>query len=178
MPSHFVYLIKTEDFYKVGISKDISLRVSTIQTSCPHKIDLVHNWEFDCASQSKEVEAHIHGLFEGKRIRGEWFELDDTDVMWLRNQDFSDVVKSEIEQDEWVPPELPDMTIDSVGLVVKGVISSSIYSLDDVAKNIGVTRQTLSKQLGKVTDLNLIFKALDFLGYTASAFFRTSIPKI
>lgn len=66
-------------FYKIGYSKDPVYRESTLQAEQP-LIVLIEAWHGDIAD-----EAYLHAQFASKRIRGEWFALDDEDVYELRS---------------------------------------------------------------------------------------------
>lgn len=77
-----VYLIKNKsnNHYKIGISDDVSRRLIQLQTgnSCELEvIAILHT------SNAVQLEQDLHHHFNRKHIRGEWFELDDTDVEYI-----------------------------------------------------------------------------------------------
>jgi len=80
----YVYVITADEFeslYKIGLAKNISKRMSMLQTSCPYELKLVHCAWFENAYR---VEGAFHYLFENKNVRGEWFKLTHYDIELLR----------------------------------------------------------------------------------------------
>jgi hypothetical protein len=90
--SGYVYVIKCDgwNYYKIGISKSTPRnRLSNLQSGCPFNLDyitIVH-----CAHYSL-VESEVHKMLRSKNIRGEWFELNPSeliDVIEFLNQSAS-----------------------------------------------------------------------------------------
>jgi hypothetical protein len=76
-----VYVAASDGFVKIGITyRDVSDRIRAMQTGNPHSISLL--WSISHINP-ESAEARLHALFEPKRIRGEWFQLDMTDRMRL-----------------------------------------------------------------------------------------------
>lgn len=73
----FIYLMKGGDYHKIGLSVDPEKRRQQIATGMPFNIELIHTISTD---DMKKAEKRLHDLFASKRVGGEWFELDDTDV--------------------------------------------------------------------------------------------------
>lgn len=69
----YLYLMKMENKYKIGISKSPVRRRSAMQTGCPVKIELVAYWS--CVADTVGVEQHFHEHFTDCRLQGEWFDL-------------------------------------------------------------------------------------------------------
>lgn len=61
---------------KVGVSNSPNLRLQTIQTACPFKVDYVY--ELACPSKdiAMEIERCFHDTQTKFRLHGEWFDLD------------------------------------------------------------------------------------------------------
>lgn len=72
----YVYLMKdsTTGFYKIGYSKDPKYRERTLQSQKP-TIVLLRTWQ-----GTMQQEKHLHKVFKSKRIRGEWFDLNENDI--------------------------------------------------------------------------------------------------
>lgn len=72
----FIYLMRDErtNFYKIGKSSNPRHREKTLQSDNPLVV-LVDSW-IGVSSDEKR----LHKRFEAKRIRGEWFNLDENDI--------------------------------------------------------------------------------------------------
>lgn len=77
-----VYLVRadTGDF-KIGKTKSLVGRLKAMQTGSPYKLELVHSIATDNMS---ELEAELHFQFSAKRSEGEWFQLSQEDVDYLK----------------------------------------------------------------------------------------------
>jgi len=76
----YVYLIhcKETTFYKIGISKkDYYLRLSGIQTGCPFELEMIYVIH---SNDYRNLETEVHDKFRDKRVRGEWFDLDEASL--------------------------------------------------------------------------------------------------
>lgn len=67
------YVIKTDAYYKIGCTTNIAQRIQSLKNGCPTEITLLFTID-------KNVETELHRMFASKRIRGEWFALDDNDI--------------------------------------------------------------------------------------------------
>ena len=78
---HYVYVIGTvsEDALiapvKVGVTNDLQQRVATIQTSCPHPIELLHAIALPRRVEALGLERSFHLTQEARRTSGEWFDI-------------------------------------------------------------------------------------------------------
>lgn len=79
-PCH-VYLMKdlANGFYKIGISNEPAYREHTLQSEKP-TIELIESKEFPSRKIADSFEKALHDAFDSKRLRGEWFELDESEV--------------------------------------------------------------------------------------------------
>jgi hypothetical protein len=86
--SGFVYVIYLDDtsesrFYKIGMSSNFNNRLDTHQGSSPFNICVA------CAyyvGNMREEERALHSMFENKRIRGEWFDLNEIDLTTIASR--------------------------------------------------------------------------------------------
>lgn len=87
-----IYLVKCGDlpYYKVGISRDITMRVKALQACCPLLLTCLHYSEKFNRITAEDIEARIHQTYADFNIRGEWFEFSDKqvsaviqDIVWL-----------------------------------------------------------------------------------------------
>lgn len=72
--SGFVYLIEAVGVqrYKIGYSKEVYRRASSIQTSTPFEISVLYRY---FSVDAPQLEKLLHEYYDAYRIRGEWFEL-------------------------------------------------------------------------------------------------------
>lgn len=82
----FVYLMHdtSNGYYKIGISNKPHYREKTLQSEKP-TIELIESKKFPIRKIAKSFEKSLHLVFAEKRIRGEWFELNEIDVEHLIN---------------------------------------------------------------------------------------------
>lgn len=80
----YVYLMHDEanGYYKIGISNKPEYREHTLQSEKP-TIVLIKAKQFPIRPIAEAFEAALHKTYGSKRIRGEWFNLDDADVEQL-----------------------------------------------------------------------------------------------
>ena len=80
----WVYLVKAEDInqYKIGQSKAPNIRLKALQKQSPIKLTLIHL--IQCADVGK-AEANLHKRFADYKVSGEWFELDQVSVDYIKS---------------------------------------------------------------------------------------------
>lgn len=70
-----VYVVENENGnVKIGVSNDVELRVGTLSSQGGFKI--CNLFYTKPCSNAYEIEKNVHQYFSGKRIKGEWFEVD------------------------------------------------------------------------------------------------------
>lgn len=72
-----LYLIKCNEFYKIGIANDLESRLAALQTGNPYPLVAVACFQFPNAGV---VEKALHQAFADVRELGEWFELGNAGV--------------------------------------------------------------------------------------------------
>ena len=79
--SCYVYLMMdtTNNFHKIGISNHPRYREHTLQSDKP-TIELLCAKEYPSRAIAEAIESALHNVYANKRIRGEWFNLDVSDV--------------------------------------------------------------------------------------------------
>jgi hypothetical protein len=81
----YVYLVHClgTEFYKIGMSKiDYEARLSTMQSGCPYElilVDAIHSTRY------KSMEIALHHMLKAKRVRGEWFNLDESSLKEIKS---------------------------------------------------------------------------------------------
>lgn len=133
-----VYILQ-EDYsnrYKIGKTTNIGRRLDDFVVSLPFKIKLVHVIENDNIDL---LETYLHRYFRKKRVNGEWFELTDEDILWIKVQDFKTLFSSSGNKTEFdsgkrirVNPQLDQKTHDG---------------LRDLAYKLNTTKTTLAGEI-------------------------------
>ena len=77
----YVYLMQdtTNNYYKIGHSKNPQYREKTLQSEKP-TIELLLSYAGSC-----EDETELHERFKEKRIRGEWFDINEEDIQAIKD---------------------------------------------------------------------------------------------
>jgi hypothetical protein len=73
-----LYLIKCQQFYKIGIANDVESRLAQLSTGNPFELEVLAVYGF---ANAEPVERAIHQRFSNNRKRGEWFELSQSEVV-------------------------------------------------------------------------------------------------
>lgn len=80
----YVYILESGGFYKIGFSYDPLARARRLSTGSPLPIRIVHTLR---TAFHESIEAKLHRRFRAKRIHGEWFDLSDSDVDYIKSLD-------------------------------------------------------------------------------------------
>lgn len=83
--SCYVYLMvdTTNGYHKIGISNNPEYREHTLQSEKP-TIELLAAKQFPSRIIASAIESALHSTFIEKRVRGEWFKLNEKDVTDLK----------------------------------------------------------------------------------------------
>lgn len=77
----YVYLLKADNgLYKIGRSKSLDARIKQLGLILPYELELALVIE---TIDTTKLEQELHDHFADKRKRGEWFELDESDLCYL-----------------------------------------------------------------------------------------------
>lgn len=80
----YVYLLKTNidcDYYKIGLTKNPNKRYKQISPKMPFELEKVHLIKTNCRYKLEEL---LHEKYKNKRIKGEWFKLNNKDVEFIK----------------------------------------------------------------------------------------------
>lgn len=69
-------------FFKIGKANNIDRRLRSLQVGCPFQLRIVHYIECD---NPHVLERALHNKYKDKRMRGEWFSLNETDIRHILN---------------------------------------------------------------------------------------------
>lgn len=81
----FVYLFTTEENLvpqkcKIGITTQLSIRISKVEQSSGHKLYVHHIIPCDSTGQARALEQCLHRLYWQQKLKGEWFLLSVNDI--------------------------------------------------------------------------------------------------
>ena len=78
----YVFLIRSLHGFKIGKTANIQNRVRLFGVKCPFPISLEHYaWFDDCGG----AERALHYRFHAKRLEGEWFDLAESDIAYIKS---------------------------------------------------------------------------------------------
>lgn len=76
----FVYLMHWEGEYKIGRAVDIERRKKRLSGELNRDITVLHRI---FSRDYSQAESDLHRKYASKRLHGEWFALEDEDIVWL-----------------------------------------------------------------------------------------------
>ena len=78
-----VYLLKIENKpqYKIGVTNNLNRRLKQISPKMPFELKVIHTIK---DNQIYKLEEKLHNKFKDKKIKGEWFKLNDNDVNYIK----------------------------------------------------------------------------------------------
>ena len=76
-----VYLVKGNGLYKIGKTKSLKRRMKELKNMLPFDIELIHFWESNNYSQD---ESTLHRYLKKYNIKGEWFDLSESQLLELK----------------------------------------------------------------------------------------------
>jgi len=77
----FVYLLKSPYGYKIGKTVNIRQRTQLFAVKLPFPTELLHYARFD---DYTSAERRLHQRFHFKRLEGEWFDLNESDIAYIQ----------------------------------------------------------------------------------------------
>jgi len=83
LTNHCVYILKTgKNLYKIGKTRNLRQRLSAYHTHLPVLFRIIRQYP---VSDIAGLEQNLHIVFQHKRIKGEWFELNNQDLIICDN---------------------------------------------------------------------------------------------
>jgi hypothetical protein len=99
----YIYLIRCQNFYKIGVANDVQSRLAQLSTGNPFPLELMAAFGFENANA---VETVFHQKFACRWQRGEWFSLNPpeleifTQICQMLDGKEEDIVTSKIDESE------------------------------------------------------------------------------
>lgn len=75
--------MRSGNYHKIGCAKNPKKRLKQLQTGNPEKIVLVKTKELDSPQEAMFYERHFQEHYPGKRVSGEWYDLNDIELRQL-----------------------------------------------------------------------------------------------
>jgi hypothetical protein len=82
-----IYVIHCDGYCKIGMAVDPLKRMGDLQVANPHPLSMVWAGGVTTAQPDSVTERQLHAHFAAKRVRGEWFILDDDDLAYIHELD-------------------------------------------------------------------------------------------
>jgi len=79
----YVYVIRCNDFYKIGKANNVKSRLEALQTATPYALELILTFK---TKYPLRLESHLHYHFRNQNVRGEWFTLSDNDLKLIKEK--------------------------------------------------------------------------------------------
>ena len=78
-----VYVLKLKDknIYKIGVTNDLNRRLKQISPRLPFEVEVEHTIKHN---HIYNLEKELHERFSDKRMNGEWFRLNKSDLQEIR----------------------------------------------------------------------------------------------
>jgi len=76
-----IYLIQSNGLCKIGITKDFERRMADFQRTIPTEVNIVWSAEVEDAYK---MERALHEHFKDKWVKGEWFDLNEDDMQYIK----------------------------------------------------------------------------------------------
>jgi hypothetical protein len=97
-----VYLLHCGGRYKIGYTrKSIEQRIKQMKTGNSLDFNLISYFE---SKWGTKIESHLHRKYKNKKVSGEWFELDENEILTfdLECQMWHDVLEDIDKNSTWV----------------------------------------------------------------------------
>lgn len=81
----YIYLIQADlpdNPCKIGLSKNVPNRMDLFTVKLPFDFELIHSFPADIQTRAETI---LHTYFDAKRLNGEWFNLDRSDIDYIRS---------------------------------------------------------------------------------------------
>ena len=152
-----IYFIKHTDYVKIGYTDRIKLRLSTLQVSCPVKLEVLGLIE-----GNREDERNYHKMFKPASSSGEWFEYNTELQIFVESLSDDLLWKYGFGKDAFTP----------IGLIKQCRLEKKM-SMEELGETIGITKQGVLDMerrdaQGRITT-GTLYKALSVMGYTYQA---------
>lgn len=111
----YLYILKCQEFYKIGIANDVASRLATLQVGNPYPIEPYAYYKFD---NPLPIEQSLHQRFGNLCQSGEWFSLSDEHLRLIEQicsllGGEKQQERVEVTDEKWIDSQITD---DEVGI--------------------------------------------------------------
>jgi hypothetical protein len=85
-----VYFIKCGQYYKIGATKDVKSRLSSIRVTNPCDCELIHIVKTENMYLTERL---FKSMFGRANLKGEWFSLTPENIEYIKSGNYSDAIK-------------------------------------------------------------------------------------
>jgi len=148
----YVYLLKIGNSYKIGASKNLPDRMKSLQTGSVDDIKLEHTIYTDTPYQ---LEKQLHYRFKHKRIKREFFNLDNDDIVYIKN------IKADWSNDHF----LEKGRVANGSKYISGILSYygvDVESMQKYKLPIDIEADLQINKISNRVDFNTLFKLMPY----------------
>lgn len=80
-----VYIISNGTYCKIGKANNIETRLSALQVGNHSTMSVVGYINCKDSTEAFKVESNIHSMVQAKHVRGEWYNLSDDDISYIKS---------------------------------------------------------------------------------------------
>lgn len=81
----YVYVAESNGYHKIGKTKDVQQRLSSLQTGNPHTVRIVKTYK---VKDAFHMESYLHKVLSNTRVGGEWFSASLEEIEYQAGQYF------------------------------------------------------------------------------------------
>ena len=124
----YLYVVKCNEYYKIGVASNVEARLAALQTGNPYELIVKSCFEFDNANS---IEQALHQKFSEKQKHGEWFVLNDDDVRQFET--ICNLLGGKKYAAEFVASEEETEKAEAVGEIVSQILDESpIFDIESM----------------------------------------------
>lgn len=81
--SGYIYFLSSAGYVKIGKTLNLDDRMRSLEMSTPLEIELLHFVKSENIDKDERI---FHNMFVTKRVKGEWFDLDERDIEEIKTK--------------------------------------------------------------------------------------------
>lgn len=93
-----LYLVRADDYVKIGVASDVYRRVNGMRAGCPFPMSIISVRTLPRVL-AYQVERRVHQHFADSRVHGEWFQLDVAEAKQVISLQIS---RAKLAMEKWI----------------------------------------------------------------------------